>query len=162
MFSQPYRNSSEEESSEADSGSKSTVSDATSRATGTADSWYDVKSDVEQQEELLARQTHQTKKSIVQEKIDYNQQVDDDDEEEDDDDDDEEDDDDDDDDSDQAIINSVNDIYINGSTKKPVEDDSITETSNSAGTSPKEQKECTNPYWDNKPKSVETITNIQS
>lgn len=110
MFSQAYRSSSEEESSDADS--VSTLSDKASKGTGT-DSWYDVKSDAEQQEDALAKQANQTRTNDVQEKVESES-----DEEEDDDDDD----------SDRAIIRSVNDIYINGSVMKQPDNDTTTLT----------------------------------
>ena len=148
MFSQAYRSSTEEESSDADSAS--TLSDKASKGTG-ADSWYDVKSDVEQQEEQSAKQANQTKTNNVQEKV-ANENDDDEDDEEDDDDDD----DDSDDDSDRAIIRSVNDIYINGSVNHEADDDSITVTTTKEQEQPTRQ-EWTNPYWENKPKSTTDV-----
>jgi hypothetical protein len=144
MFSQPYRSSTEEESSDAES-----APDVASKTTST-DSWYDVKSDNEQPQQI--KQSEEIKSTNVNEQI-----VDDDDDDEDEDDDTEDSDD------DLGLIKSINEIYINGSTKKEVEDVTTSENDSrdiSLQDKPEQQiqKEWTNPYWGAQKEPVTIVT----
>ena len=141
MFSQARRSSSEEESS--DEESASTVSDSASKATGN-ESWYDVKSDVEQQDQRATKQLAQTK--TAKENLSSDEEEDEDD-------------------PDASLIESVNDIYHNGSTKKDSGDDSITANDHRHDSirdkqEQAKQTEWTNPYWGNQWKSLTTDKSI--
>ncbi len=165
MFSQPYRSSTEEDSSDAEL--TSAASDAASKATA-SDSWYDVKSDTEQpqpqqqkqqQQQQQLNQLDKTKSVNVKQQIVNDEDDDDDDEEEEEE---EDEDTDDTDDKDQLLIKSINDIYINGSTAEEVENETTTGNDhhdNSIANKQEQQiqKEWIHPYWGDNWKPVTIV-----
>jgi hypothetical protein len=131
MFSQPYRSSTEEESSDVEIAS-SVASDAASKTTAT-DSWYDVKSDTEQQQ---IKQLEKIKNLDVEQETMS----------------DDEDDDDDDDDIDPALITSIKDIYINSDVNNKIGNSTpngnhLSDLSIQDDKKQQTQQTWTNPYW---------------
>ena len=124
MFSQLKRTTSGADASDIDS----TASDDTSRST-TTDSWYDVKSDAEQQQ---IKQMDKVKKDNLEK-----QTVDD----------------------DHTLIQSVNDIYINDATTHDVEEaaHAVAAVSGTLNVNAQTQQESINPYWSDDLKSATTI-----
>jgi hypothetical protein len=160
MFSQPYRSSTEEDSSDAEL--TSTASDAASKATA-SDSWYDVKSDTEQPQPQQQKQQQQLNQLDKTKNVNVKQQIVNDEDDDDDDEEEEEDDDTDDtDDKDQLLIKSINDIYINGSTAEEVENETTTGNDhhdNSIANKQEQQiqKEWIHPYWGDNWKPVTIV-----
>ena len=151
MFSRRNQSSTEEEASDEDTTSSSVTSDATSRTT-TSDSWYEAKSDIEQQSQRDAEKNQSARKVIKP-------QIDDDD----DDDDDATDQDagNNDTDHDEALIKAVNDIYINNDTHAKVENKLTTQNNLPIENKSKqetEKQEWVNPYWGPTSKTVITTT----
>jgi len=134
MFSQPYRSSTEEESSDAETAS-SKASDAASKTTAT-DSWYDVKSDTEQQQEQIKQLEKIKNRDVEQETM-----LDDDD-----------DDDDSNDDIDPALIKSIVDVYTSSNVNNKIGNNTptgnhLSDVSIQDDKKQQTQQTWTNPYW---------------
>ncbi|CAF4207646.1 unnamed protein product [Rotaria sp. Silwood2] len=126
LFSGVYRSSSEEVLSDGETTS-SVTSDITSR-TSASDTWYDVRSDIEQQQQPITQFDHTTDANIRLQTNDY------------------------DDDNDQELIRSINDMYIDDGTFAEVE--SMTNIGNDFHDIPIQDNqqqqtpnEWINPYW---------------
>ncbi|CAF4642074.1 unnamed protein product [Rotaria sp. Silwood1] len=121
LFSGVYHSSSEEVLSDGETTS-SITSDATSRTT-TSDTWYDVKSDFEQQP--ITQFDHTTEANIRMKTFD---------------------------DHDEDLIRSINDIYIDGGTTEDIDNMRATENNlhdipNQHNQKQDTPKEWVNPYW---------------
>jgi hypothetical protein len=128
MFSQPYRSSTEEESSDAETAS-SKASDAASKTTAT-DSWYDVKSDAEQQQEQI-KQLEKIKNLDVEQET----MLDDDD------------DDDSNDDIDPALIRSIVGVYTSSNVNNTPTGNHLSDVSIQDDKKQQIPQTWTNPYW---------------
>ena len=134
MFNQPYRSSTEEESSDVETAS-SVASYTTSKTTAT-DSWHDVKSDTEEQQQLnkIKNLDDEGEGTLLDDDTD---------------DDDDDDDEDDDNRTDQDLIRSIKDIYTNSEMNVKVENKTATGSDLHNIPIGGEQKQQTRPEWSN-------------